>query len=264
MNSFSSTVSPEQLWICQFADTMVKIRADGLVYHILNPLYFVLTFGARLLSLVAFYFQAKTESTYLYQIFLTLAECFDAIVFTLASFSWHMLSGLEVGRLGHLWFKQCYICMFYDSHLAMPLQMGSILWCLILSVSMTIDRIFALGSPIEYSKKKKRALEQWITFLITFLLAFSFTFLISFHIMVEYDPEKQFYTSRSNPDWTPITLSFIQVHTSIKASCTFALIILNVIFLSLLHKEKTLYDCRQQKSKNLGCGIEKKLKRSFC
>lgn len=100
-------------------------------YHVLIPTVFVLAFSSRMLSLLAFYIQSKSEPAYLLQIFVASAEAFEAFSFTLSTATWYVW--LEE-KWGHMWFLKCYFCMFVGAHFANTMQMGGLFCSIFLTL----------------------------------------------------------------------------------------------------------------------------------
>lgn len=147
-------------WFVNFGD---QLRFS---YRIIIPLYFTLCISGHGFCLWAFAKQSASEKAYVYQIYLTIGDLLDVIFFAalLLTFLWG-----GVAQEGHPWFQAIYPFMFYTAHMAVPLNHGTGMVTLLLSISLVCDRILALKKPFVYkdmAHKKRRRIALACSYLI--------------------------------------------------------------------------------------------------
>lgn len=196
------------------------------VYSGLIPCFFFLATTSRLVSVMAFYIQAKQESAYMFQIFVAIVEAFEACSFSFYIATRYFLCGL--GRWGQIWFMKCYVCMFVDAHFSNTLQMTAMFCSVLMALCMTLDRIYALAKPMRYNKVKNRARQQRAIF--AFVIAFSFfcTFFVGFYFNTWWDEERQVYSNAVNKPWRTVLLSLIEARTWLMLALAIVLVMADI------------------------------------
>lgn len=142
------------------------------------PAYLLLGIFGNLLCLLAFLKQAKSEKGYCYQIYRVLASIGEVVTFSLfmLAYQWSGINTLELGSIdGSPWFQKVYFLMFFAAHMAIPLCNALSVVCLLLSVSMAADRVFAFVKPFVY-KNIRHSWHQRVALTLSVTLGFGVTF----------------------------------------------------------------------------------------
>lgn len=145
-------------------------NAAFFAYKILMPIHFILGTIGRSLCLLAYQREAKKEKPYVYQIFVTATEILENLAFTCFSLAFRWFSGID--GTGALWYQQSYPLMWYSAHLSLPFLGAFTTTGLLLSVSMTADRLLALAKPFVY-KAAKHKKHQAIALVLCYLIGLS-------------------------------------------------------------------------------------------
>lgn len=137
---------------CELPDTFryAADQADFIAYHVVTPIYFSIGLLGHLLVLFGFYRQTKKEPAYVYQVFLTISETVEIVVFTLYALTCKIWS--KDDGSGAPWFVSSKILMQFSAHGAVPLVNVLITCSLLLAMAMAADRFYALWRPVSYPK----------------------------------------------------------------------------------------------------------------
>lgn len=220
---------------CNFSDSTKYLNEAAYwnTYAIFMPIYFVFGFTGRSLSLLAFYRQAKEESAYLFQIFVAIVELYGVVSFTWYTQARYLWSG--IAKLGQNWFMKCWFCMFVDAHFH---TQGQTMMCsLMLTLCMTLDRIYALTKPVLYNKVQSRKGQQWAIFIFCVFLPFFTALPAGFYFMTTWNEEQGMYNNVYNAPWRTLLLSLLNVQFWLKLIVTLGLVGSSLV-LALIYRKR--------------------------
>lgn len=167
-------------------------------YYYVTPVYFIFGLLGHLSFFCALYQQAKKEKAYVYQIFVVVSETCEIFSYVVYVVSIEWWSSLE--HEGAKWFNSCYVCMRYTAHVSVSLVNAFITCSLLLSISMTIDRVLALAKPFAY-KQLNHKHNQIITLSLCGILAFGTSTLQCFVYGLFYDSLENVYVININTNF---------------------------------------------------------------
>lgn len=135
------------------------------IYHVLTFIYLILGISTKLILLLAFYRQSKTEKAYAYQVVFTISKIFETFAFGtyLLAGKWFMPDQLD-------WFMTSYgLVQFFN--LGQGLHVSFIISSLLLALTMSADRVFAILKPLEY-RLVNHTVHKIVACTLCFLIAF--------------------------------------------------------------------------------------------
>lgn len=174
-------------------------------YYILMPIFGICGPIGHLISLFALVKEAKKEGAYAYQIFVTISQIFESIFYVLYVLSNRWWSGIEL--FNAVWYQDTYFLMWYSAHLAATLQHTFITISLLLTVSVGLDRFFALYVPHSYRNWNHKR-RQALAITVSVVLGVSSTVFIywRYNIAENLDEAEGAYNIVSNAEFTSSTL----------------------------------------------------------
>lgn len=182
---------------CNFTNSTIELGANAYfgIYYCLTPIYFTFSCLGRVLSLFAFYIEAKKEAAYLYQFFIAIVEIFHTCAVSLFVATAYIIPQYEKDNV--LWFQKCYFCLCF-TYFVNSLQSVFLLCSLILSLSMTSDRIYALAKPISYSKLINHRKQQWFVFFFAVFISVVLSCSAAFGVFISENAETGAYVVSFN------------------------------------------------------------------
>lgn len=224
---------------CPLSETWISIGeqfGDG-VADILTPIYFSFGFFGRLINLLAIYQERKSEKAYFYQIMILVSELLELIAYAAAMHFWEWAS-FQSPVPGPPWFTKCYFCMWYTAHIASIAEKAFTTCTLLLTLAMTLDRIFSLAKPIVYKNLKHKKI-QWTILVIS--ITFGVLINLVWGIQIDIASEKKAngaYDLQLNSLYrTPLITGWRQVEGYFKMVIALSLVISNFV-LFYLHRKK--------------------------
>lgn len=238
-----SSNDSNQDWYDNAGDIAFRIE-----YYYITPVYFVFGLLGHLAFFSALYEQAKKEKAYIYQIFVVLSETGEIVAYVLYVASLEWWSGLE--RPGAKWYNSCYACMWYSAHVSVALANAFITTSLMLSISMTIDRVLALSKPFSY-KQFKHKVNQIISLSVCVIIGFGTSIYQCLVYELYYDPVASVYVLKVNESFlTGFTCFFFgQFRNAIRIAGVLMIFVCNILLLYFFHKTPAVQTTTAQEKK---------------
>lgn len=249
MNTTDSCYYPS--WYPTLMDTSTR-----LIYFGLAPLYVFFGLTGHSVILFSLYDQSRKEDSqiYLYQILLIVSEGLEIVtnLFYLASMFWLRYIS---------WFLNCYSCQWFRAHLATPLVNSMVTNTLLLSILLTLDRLYALTKPVQYhiltNNRKKYYIQIFLCNIIVICLSFSSSVFDCFRFKLVLT-EKNIYEFAVNEEFVESSLanSLAQVRNFIRLLGLIGLIISNIALIYVYRKkikqhENLTHESMKQNEKTL-------------
>lgn len=184
-------------------------NAKFVTYSITYPLYLILCPPAHIVLLVTFFKQRKSEPAYMYQLinaFGTTCEMVFHILYICTSKLWAGMGPTD----GAIWFRRIYPLMVYATYVANTAYNTFLCSSMLFSLSMSIDRIFALTKPFLY-KNINKSHHQLAAFIISMVISFGITIPDSFRYKVIQTADES-YAKVYNPDNSNSVYAKVMVH----------------------------------------------------
>lgn len=209
-------------------------------YYYITPVYFIFGLLGHLIFICALYKQAQTEKAYIYQIFVVVSETFEIITFFLFVTSFEWWSGMAYK--GAKWYQSCYLCMCYSTYVSIPFVNSFITTSLMLSISMTIDRILALAKPFAY-KQFNHGRNQIVTLSVCIIIGFGTSMYQCFEYELKYDELENVYKLNLNEVFIAnfLCIFFGHFRNAVRIFGILLIFVCNILLLYFFHQKPALF-----------------------
>lgn len=226
----NSTIDPRCQWYITASE-----HTRTIAYYGIFPIHFCLCMIGHTLCLRAFYRQSKKESPYIYQLMVTISEMLEIFTGFLYVLTYRLLSGTE-SHSGVPWFMANYFCMWFAAHIAPLLVNSFILLSTLLSVSVVIDRVFALARPFKHKTYRARRCHL-MAFGVCFFLSVGSSVYVSFRLRLS--PTDNGYAISVNDIFMQSSIHYFlaQLRNGIKTVCLVFLLTFNLALIQLYRRQ---------------------------
>lgn len=156
--------------LCSTSETFNAVSqiAYYTTYYGIAAAYVIFGLLGHIVALLAYYKQCKSQQAYLYQVVCAINDVMVLLTQTAYVFGHEICAGVD-GHGGCLWYKKVYVLMWFEAHISVPLTNAFFTTAVLLALSTTADRVFALAHPFRY-KNANHACHQAIAVTFCYLI----------------------------------------------------------------------------------------------